>query len=280
MKKLYKTLVAFLGVATLAACGANTTNTTQTQTQSQPQTVKVAVVGNQAKEVWDFVAEKAKAENINLEVIEMSDYVTPNTALEEGSIDMNAFQHRAYLKQWNDDHQTKLTEIGVTYITPLFFFSNKYKSLGELPEGAKVVIPSEVAIQGRALVALQTAGLIELSNGGSTHSSVADVTSNPRNIELIELPSAQAVGSLADVDAASVNGSMAIDAGMKLEDNIFSDADYLDTIPTDRFNIIVVKEENAQNETYLKIVKLFQSEDVVQKLNEVASGLLFPVWER
>lgn len=275
--KLKSIILTAVAALTLAACGNQSTKEEATTTQ-QAEHVKVAVVGSAAHEIWDYVAEKAKKENIDLEVVEMNDYVLPNTALEDGSVQINAFQHRAYLAQWNKDKGSDLREIGTTFITPLFYFSNKYKSLQELPENAKVLVPKEVAIQGRALVALQTAGLITLKDGVGTKASLADITSNPRNLEIIEAESAQAPRMLQDVDAASINGSMAVDAGLKIEDNIFTDADHLDTIPKDRFNIIVTNAKDVDNPTYKKIVELFQTDDVAKKMDEIGPGQYFPVW--
>ena len=275
LRNLFLTAVA---AVTLAACG-NQTSKQETSKETKPaEHVKVAVVGSAAHEIWDFVAEKAKKENIDLEVVEMNDYVLPNTALEEGSVQLNAFQHRAYLAQWNKDKGSDIKEIGTTFIVPLYYFSTKYKSLKDLPENAKVLVPKEVAIQGRALVALETEGLITLKEGVGTKASLADITSNPRNLEIIEAESAQAPRLLQDVDAASINGSMAKDAGLKVEDYIFTDADHLDTIPKDRFNIIAANAKDADNPTYKKIVALFQADDVAKKMNEIGPGQYFPVW--
>ena len=275
LRNLFLTAVA---AVTLAACG-NQTSKQETSKETKPaEHVKVAVVGSAAHEIWDFVAEKAKKENIDLEVVEMNDYVLPNTALEEGSVQLNAFQHRAYLAQWNKDKGSDIKEIGTTFIVPLYYFSTKYKSLKDLPENAKVLVPKEVAIQGRALVALETEGLITLKEGVGTKASLADITSNPRNLEIIEAESAQAPRLLQDVDAASINGSMAQDAGLKVEDYIFTDADHLDTIPKDRFNIIAANAKDADNPTYKKIVALFQADDVAKKMNEIGPGQYFPVW--
>ena len=275
LRNLFLTAVA---AVTLAACG-NQTSKQETAKETKPaEHVKVAVVGSAAHEIWDFVAEKAKKENIDLEVVEMYDYVLPNTALEEGSVQLNAFQHRAYLAQWNKDKGSDIKEIGTTFIVPLYYFSTKYKSLKDLPENAKVLVPKEVAIQGRALVALETEGLITLKDGVGTKASLADITSNPRNLEIIEAESAQAPRLLQDVDAASINGSMAQDAGLKVEDYIFTDADHLDTIPKDRFNIIAANAKDADNPTYKKIVALFQADDVAKKMNEIGPGQYFPVW--
>ena len=275
LRNLFLTAVA---AVTLAACG-NQTSKQETSKETKPaEHVKVAVVGRAAHEIWDFVADKAKKENIDLEVVEMNDYVLPNTALEEGSVQLNAFQHRAYLAQWNKDKGSDIKEIGTTFIVPLYYFSTKYKSLKDLPENAKVLVPKEVAIQGRALVALETEGLITLKDGVGTKASLADITSNPRNLEIIEAESAQAPRLLQDVDAASINGSMAQDAGLKVEDYIFTDADHLDTIPKDRFNIIAANAKDADNPTYKKIVALFQADDVAKKMNEIGPGQYFPVW--
>ena len=275
LRNLFLTAVA---AVTLAACGNQTSKQETTKETKPAEHVKVAVVGSAAHEIWDFVAEKAKKENIDLEVVEMNDYVLPNTALEEGSVQLNAFQHRAYLAQWNKDKGSDIKEIGTTFIVPLYYFSTKYKSLKDLPENAKVLVPKEVAIQGRALVALETEGLITLKEGVGTKASLADITSNPRNLEIIEAESAQAPRLLQDVDAASINGSMAQDAGLKVEDYIFTDADHLDTIPKDRFNIIAANAKNADNPTYKKIVELFQADDVAKKMNEIGPGQYFPVW--
>jgi len=275
LRNLFLTAVA---AVTLAACG-NQTSKQETAKETKPaEHVKVAVVGSAAHEIWDFVADKAKKENIDLEIVEMNDYVLPNTALEEGSVQLNAFQHRAYLAQWNKDKGSDIKEIGTTFIVPLYYFSTKYKSLKDLPENAKVLVPKEVAIQGRALVALETEGLITLKDGVGTKASLADITSNPRNLEIIEAESAQAPRLLQDVDAASINGSMAQDAGLKVEDYIFTDADHLDTIPKDRFNIIAANAKDADNPTYKKIVELFQADDVAKKMNEIGPGQYFPVW--
>ena len=275
LRNLFLTAVA---AVTLAACG-NQTSKQETAKETKPaEHVKVAVVGSAAHEIWDFVADKAKKENIDLEIVEMNDYVLPNTALEEGSVQLNAFQHRAYLAQWNKDKGSDIKEIGTTFIVPLYYFSTKYKSLKDLPENAKVLVPKEVAIQGRALVAVETEGLITLKDGVGTKASLADITSNPRNLEIIEAESAQAPRLLQDVDAASINGSMAQDAGLKVEDYIFTDADHLDTIPKDRFNIIAANAKDADNPTYKKIVELFQADDVAKKMNEIGPGQYFPVW--
>ena len=275
LRNLFLTAVA---AVTLAACGNQTSKQETTKETKPAEHVKVAVVGSAAHEIWDFVAEKAKKENIDLEVVEMNDYVLPNTALEEGSVQLNAFQHRAYLAQWNKDKGSDIKEIGTTFIVPLYYFSTKYKSLKDLPENAKVLVPKEVAIQGRALVALETEGLITLKDGVGTKASLADITSNPRNLEIIEAESAQAPRLLQDVDVASINGSMAQDAGLKVEDYIFTDADHLDTIPKDRFNIIAANAKDADNPTYKKIVTLFQADDVAKKMNEIGPGQYFPVW--
>lgn len=278
--KLKKLFLGAVAAVTLVACGAQKTQTTQTTQETKPaEKVKVAVVGSASKDLWDYVAEKTKKENIELEVIELNDYVQPNKQLADGEIQMNAFQHRAYLKKFNADHKTDIVEIGTTFITPLYIYSNKIKSLSDLPQNGKVAIPKETAIQGRALIALQTAGVIKLKEGSTTNSGLDAIVENPKNIELIEVESAQAPRVLEDVDAATINATFAKDAGISNDKRIFTDADYLDTIPSDRFNIIAVNAKDKDNATYKKIVEIFQQDDVAKKMDEIAPGQFFPVWK-
>lgn len=271
IKKLF---VGALATLTLVACG------TIQQKESKVETVKVGVVGSVFKELWEYVGEKAKKENINIEVVELNDYVQPNRQLADGEIQMNSFQHRAYLEKFNEEHKTDIVEIGTTFITPLYFYSNKYKSLTDLPQNATVAIPKETAIQGRALIALQTAGVLKLKEGSTTTSGLDAVVENPKNLNLLEVESAQAARILEDVDAATINGTFAGDAGIPIEKRIFSDVDYIDTIPTDRYNIIAVNAKDKDNATYKKIVELFQTDDVSQKIEELAPGQFFPVWKK
>lgn len=274
MKKLFLTLLSAL---TLVGCSAKEQSTTKTE---KVETVKIAVVGSTSKEIWEYVAEKAKKENIDLKVIELNDYVQPNKQLAEGEVQLNAFQHRAYLKKFNEEHKTNIVEIGTTFITPLYIYSNKIKSLNDLPENGTVSIPKEPAIQGRALVALQTAGVIKLKSGSNTTSGLDAVEENKKNIKLLEIDSAQAPRTLDEVDAGVVNSTFAKDAGISDDKRIFTDADHLDTIPSDRFNIIAVNEKDKDNPVYKKIVELYQQDDVTKKLEEIAPGQFFPVWNK
>lgn len=270
--KLFGLLSLALG---LAACGNEAT-----PTEEAAESVKIAVVGSSEKELWEFVADKAEKENIDLEVVELTDYNQPNEALVNDSVDMNAFQHYAFLSKWNEESGNNVTPIGLTFITPLYIFSEKLASLDDLPENGKVIIPVETAIQGRALLALQTAGVITLKDGGSTTSTLDDITDNPKNIEFVEVESAQSPRMLPDVDAAVLNGTFAEDAGISIEENIFTDADYLDSIPADRYNLIAVREDDVDNETYRRLVELYQEDDVAEKMEEISPGQYYPVWDQ
>lgn len=267
---------AFLAFFSILLLGCHHKSTAN---KSQNKNVKIAVVGSAESQIWQYVAKKAKKENINLKVVEMTDYIQPNVALDNGSVDMNAFQHGAYLKQWNKDHHGNLVSIGQTFITPLYIFSNKISNLKNLPQNAKVVIPIETAIQGRSLLAFETAGVIKLKPGVETKATIKDVIENPKNIKFVEVESASAPRVLKEVDAAVIGGGFASDAGMDVDKAIFTDADYIDTIPKDRYNIIAVKEKDKNNKTYKQIVKLYQSDDVISKMKEVGKGQFVPVWK-
>lgn len=255
MKRLKRWLgLALFSLLLLAGCGVGTQSKT-------PETVKVAVVGDGEAQVWDYIAEKAKKENINLEVVKMNDYVQPNIALADGSVDMNAFQHGQYLAEWNKEHGENLQSIGLTFITPLYIFSDKLDDATQIPENGKALIPKEPAIQGRALLAFEKLGLIKLKYGADLQASTDDIIANPKHIQFVAVDSPQAPAMLKDVDVADIGGQFAVDAGLSIDDAIFSDIGYIDEIPKDRFNLIAVRPEDKDNPVYKKIVSLYQSED-------------------
>lgn len=275
---ILKNVKKFLGLVAislllLTGCGA-------LKSVQQPEEVKVAVVGDGEATVWNYVAEKAQKEGIDLQVIKMNDYVQPNIALADGSVDMNAFQHGQYLDEWNKGHDENLQSIGLTFITPLYIFSDKLDDVTDIPSYGKALIPKEPSIQGRALLAFEKLGLIKIEEGKGLQASTDDIIENPRHIQFVAVDSPQAPAMLQDVDVANIGGQFAVDAGLSIDDAIYSDIEYIDEIPKDRFNLIAVRPEDKDNTTYQKIVSLYQSDDVAEKLEEVGKGQYLPVWDK
>lgn len=242
------------------------------------ETVSVGVASEYEEEVWKPVVDRAEAEGITLDLILFTDYVQPNIAVQDGSVDLNAFQHIAFLNDWNDSNDGDLVPLGFTYVAPIRAYSQSLDSLDDLPEGGTVAIPNDPTNGGRALLALEQAGVLEVDDAAGVLPTVNDITSNPKNIQIEELDAAQLPNVLPDVDAAIINNNFALDAGLSVEDAIFSDGQDLDSLADDYKNVIVTRAEDADSPLYQRIVDLYQTEETAQRLVEVSDGADLPAW--
>lgn len=269
MKKLFTTIILSFGAFVLAACGNSANN-------AENQTVKLGVVGED-QDVWDFVAEKLEADGITLELVKFTDYNQPNNALAEGEVDLNSFQHQIFLDNYNEERGTDLTAIANTVIAPLGIYSDKIEDVAEIKEGDAIAIPNDVTNGGRALLLLQTAGLITVDPEAGAIPTVNDITDNPLNLEIQELDAAQTARSLPDVAASIINSGMAVDAGfVPQEDAVFLEP--VDDNSEPYINIIVARSEDVNNELYQKVVKAYQAEDTKEVIEETSKGASIPAW--
>lgn len=276
MKKFFKSL-GVLSLASSVLVGA--TSAVQAQGEFEGETVTVGVVSEAEEQVWEFVSEQAlEQEGIELELVLFTDYVQPNVALQDGSTDLNAFQHVAFLNEWNEANDGNLEALGFSYVTPLGVYSESITSIEEIPEDAVIAIPNDPTNGGRALLGLELAGLIEVDDEAGILPTVADVTDNPLNIQFEELEAAQIAQALPDVDAAVINNTFALDAGLSVEDAIFLDAENPTDLPDDYKNIIAVNGDNADSELFAKVVELYQTDEVAEKLAEASNGGDVPAW--
>ena len=276
MKKFFKSL-GVLSLASSVLVGA--TSAVQAQGEFEGETVTVGVVSEAEEQVWEFVSEQAlEQEGIELELVLFTDYVQPNVALQDGSTDLNAFQHVAFLNEWNEANDGNLEALGFSYVTPLGVYSESITSIEEIPEDAVIAIPNDPTNGGRALLGLELAGLIEVDDEAGILPTVADVTDNPLNILFEELEAAQIAQALPDVDAAVINNTFALDAGLSVEDAIFLDAENPADLPDDYKNIIAVNGDNADSELFAKVVELYQTDEVAEKLAEASNGGDVPAW--
>ncbi|EKB54765.1 MetQ/NlpA family ABC transporter substrate-binding protein [Facklamia hominis] len=273
MKKLFKTIASVSLIASLL------TGTIHAQDKSfEGESVKVGVASEYEEDVWKVVQDKAKSEGIDLEIVLFNDYVQPNISLADGSIDLNAFQHVAYLNDWNESNKEDLQAIGFSYVAPLKLYSEKIKSLDELKEGDTVAIPSDVTNGGRALLALQQAGVIEVDESKGVLPTVADIIKNDKNIKFQELDASQLANALPDVAAAAINNNFATDAGLSDDQAIYNDAEDISSLPIDYKNVIVARADQKENPLYSHIVELYHSQEVTDKLSEVSKGSDVPAW--
>jgi D-methionine transport system substrate-binding protein len=178
----------------------------------QNQVVRIGASPGPHAEILEKVKPIAAKNGLDLKIIEFSDYVVPNQALAAGELEANSFQNQPYLDNQVKDRGFKLVSVGLTVNFPLGIYSSKYKSWAEVPEGATVAIQNDPTNGGRSLLLLQDKGVIKLKDGVGFKPTVADITSNPKKLKIIEIEAAQTPRSLADVAAAAINTNYAVDA--------------------------------------------------------------------
>ena len=279
-----KTFLATLTLSAslfLAACGnaaSDSASDSSTADANEPVKVTLGVVG-EVNEPWDYVIEELKEkENIEVELVKFTDYTTPNNALAEGEIDLSSFQTEIFMDNYNRDHGTELTTIGYTVMAPLGLYSEKITSINELKDGDTIAIPNDVSNEGRALILLQTAGLIKLDTAAGLVPTTEDVIENRLNLQFQTLESNQTARALQDVTASVINSGMAVDAGfIPSEDAVFLEPVTADSKPY--YNVIAALSEDVDNEVFQTIVAYYQSEGTAKVIEESSKGSQFPVWD-
>lgn len=236
---------------------------------TENETVKIGVVGA-GDPYWDTYVDAAAVEGIDVELVDFSEYTQPNPALTAGELDLNQFQHVIYLATYNVQSGEDLVPVGSTAIYPLGLYSAKYGSADEIPAGETVAVPNDESNQARGLLVLQSAGLIELKDGGSIFSTVADVLDTSK-VKVEALDAAFTATSLPDVAAAIINNDFVEDAGLSFDDAIAVD-DPADPNALPYVNIFAARAEDADNPTYQKLVEIFQTSQDVQDGVQDASG--------
>jgi len=271
-KKVLLILAALLIIAALTACGNSSTE------KKEETTVKVGVVG-ESNEMWVPVIEEMAKEGINIELISFTDYATPNKALANGDTDLNAFQHYAYLNSEIENYGYKITSIGDTFISAMNIYSDKVSDVSEIGEGAKIAVPNDATNEGRALKIIEAAGLIEIDADAGDSPEVADITSNPLNLEFVEVDAGNVYALLPDVAAAVINCNYALDNGLNPgEDSIFQDdVSYYEG--KSYINLIAARTEDADNKVFSRIVEAYQSEAVKEIYAGTFKGAYVPAWK-
>nr|WP_313622891.1 MetQ/NlpA family lipoprotein [Achromobacter sp.] len=245
---------------------------------ADPKPLKVGVRGGVDEQIWEVVTQVAKKNGLAVEPVVITGTASPNEALNNGDLEANAFQHIPFLNDQIKQRGYKLVSVANTLISPIAFYSNKYKSLKELPDGAKVGIPNDPSNQTRALVILRDHGLITLKDGfdpATGTATLADVTSNPKKLNFVESASVVLARSLPDVDTAAIVNSFAYQAGLiatrdgiaveKKENNPY-------------VNIIAVREKDKDAPWVPALVKAYHSEEVRQFILSKYEGSVIPVF--
>ena len=274
LKTIAKSLIALSAAFVLGACGNNASSSQSSKaSDSGLKTVKIASVGSDA-DIWRHIAEseQAKKAGLKIEVQEINGGVPLNESVADGTVDANAFQSIGYLKGFNEANANKLVPVGTTYIEPMGLYSKKYKSLNDLPNGAKVALPDNPYNTTRALRLLESAGLIKLpSDFKDGTGTPSDIIENKKNLEFLLIDDTTSVRVLDDTDLIAIGNTIALEGGLNvLKDSLFYEKADKSTITS--INVIAVKAENADKEEYKKLVDLYHDPEIQKYISDKFAG--------
>ncbi|MDN3681360.1 methionine ABC transporter substrate-binding lipoprotein MetQ [Vibrio tapetis subsp. quintayensis] len=267
MKFSLKSLLALAATAAvLTGCGEKAVDNNK---------IKVGVMAGAEAQVAEVAAKVAKDKyGLEVELVTFTDYVTPNAALDDTSIDVNAFQHKPYLDQQVTDRGYKLTIAGNTFVYPIAGYSKQVKSVDEIADGSRIAVPNDPTNLGRSLLLLEQQGLLKLRENVGLLATVRDIVENPKNISIVELDAAQLPRSLDDVALSVINTTYASSINLTPEkDGIFvedKDSPYV--------NLIVSREENLNAENVQNFVKAYQTDEVYNAAMEIFQGGVVKGW--
>lgn len=293
MKKKVFLAATLLGLSLLTACGSqkkaessasgdsSAAGSSEAGSSAAEATGdKVITVGASPSphaEILEAAKEALKAEGYELKVVEYTDYVQPNLALESKSLDANYFQHLPYLENFNKERGTKLVSAAAIHYEPFGIYAGKSKDLKNLPEGAKIAVPNDVTNEARALLLLADQGLITLKDNTDINATKQDIVENPHNIEIVEVEAAQVPRSLQDVDFGVVNGNFAIASGLNVADALATEA--ADSVAAKTYaNIVVVREGDENSEKTQALVKALTTAEIKQFIENKYQGAVVPIF--
>lgn len=263
MKKLAITLAAT--AALVAGCGQS----------EKEQPLTLGVMAGAEAQVAEVAAELALREyDLEVKLVEFNDYVTPNSALEEGSIDANAFQHRPYLDAQMADRGYDFSVVGNTLVYPIAGYSETLESVAELADGAKIAVPNDPTNLGRALILLADQGLITLADDAGLEATVLDIIGNPKDLEIIELEAPQLPRALSDVAIAIINNTYAAEVDLNPNDHGL----FVEDEDSPYVNLIVSRQDNADDPRLAQFVKAYQTDEVLARANELFDNGVVKGW--
>lgn len=268
-KNIYLILTLIIGALAFSGCGQ-----ASVKDEGNSVTLKIGATPVPHVEILEHIKPELEKEGINLEIIEFTDYVTPNLALSNKDIDVNFFQHVPYMEAFARERKLELENAGNVHVEPLGLYSNKFKSLDDIVNGSEIAIPNDPTNEGRSLLLLQSKNLIKLKDGVSLEATVSDIVENPKNLKFRPIEAAQLPRTLDDVDASVINTNYALEAGL----NPVKDAIIIEGSDSPYANIITIRPEDRENENIKKLVYVLQSESVKKFIEEKYKGSVVPAF--
>jgi D-methionine transport system substrate-binding protein len=271
MKKIFFVLfIAALTVFLLAGCG--------TKTSEETVKIKIGASVTPHAEILAYANDLLKEKGYELEIVEFTDYVQPNLTLESGELDANYFQHLPYLEQFNEEHDTHLVSVAAIHYEPLGLYPGKTATVAELKDGAQIAVPNDVTNEARALLLLETQGLIKVRDDAGLTATVNDIVENSKNLKIVEIEAAQLARSLQDVDMAVINGNYAIQAGLNAATDAVAKEEKDSLAATTFANILVVKEGDENREDIAALIDVLKSDEIKQFIEDKYQGAVVPMF--
>lgn len=272
MKKILKLLSLFFVLLIVSACSNNQA------ASEEPRTFSVGVVSDLNAEIWESVAPRLKEEkNIDLEVVQFTDFVQPNVAVADGEIDANVFQYPPTIAEFNNGTDSELVPVAYMFVVPIgIWAADGIDSLEDIPQGAQVAVTNDPINIGNALVQMENAGLIELAENAAANPTVEDIISNPLNLEIVPLQEGQVTRALGDVELSITATSMALDADLTPEEAIYMEDP--DSVDNEFKLVMAVPAENVDDPLIQDVIEVYQSEETAEAASEISEGAYFPAW--
>lgn len=237
--------------------------------------LKVGATPAPHAEILEVVKGLLAEQGITLEIVEFNDYIQPNLAVEDGSLDANYFQHITYMNEFNESDGTHLVSAAEIHYEPFGLYAGKTSSISDLADGAQIAVPNDTTNEARALLLLQDKGFIKLKDGAGLTATRRDIVENPKKLKIEEIEAAQLVRALPDVDIAIINGNYAILGGLKVKDALAAEA--ADSVAATTYaNIVAVRAGEEQRPELQALVKALKGDQVKEYMNKKYEGAVVP----
>ena len=262
----------------LAACGGSSSSSSSSSSSTASEkTITVGASPSPHAEILNAVKDELKNEGYELKVVEYNDYVQPNVALSDGDLDANYFQHAPYLENYNQENGTDLVSAYAVHFEPMGIYAGKSSDIKNVPDGAKIAVPSDATNEARALLLLQEQGVITLKSGAGLEATTNDIESNPHNVQFVEVEAASVARSLQDVDFAVINGNYALSAGLDTTATLASESTDSEAAQT-YANIVAVRKGDENSEKTQALIKALTSATSKSFIESEYKGSVVPVF--
>lgn len=274
-----------LSVFALAGCSSSSNSasasasasTSASASASADKTIKIGATVPHYDILKDAVAPLLEKEGYTLDLKEFTDYVLPNTNVEQGELDANYFQHISYLNSFNEENKTHLVSVGYVHYEPFGLYAGKTASLDAIQDGAIIAVPDDTTNEARALLLLQQEGLIKLADGAGLTATTKDIVENPKNLQIKEVEAANVSHVLADCDFGVINGNYAIAAGISIDTALAIESS--EGVVAEQYGNVLVVKDGAQNSPKIQaLFKALTSPEVKKYMEDTYKGAVVPLF--